>query len=79
MAFYHKRADFWRPNFGFKRSLLSILKSLNNYHNETAAPVSIMLFELKSSSMSFLISSTSAVIYFVAENLKVLLLFEILE
>ena len=22
----HKRADFWLPNFGFKRSLLSLLK-----------------------------------------------------
>ena len=26
MAFNHKRADFWFPNFGFKRSLLSLLK-----------------------------------------------------
>ena len=26
MAFNHKRADFWLPNFGFKRSLLSLLK-----------------------------------------------------
>ena len=25
--FNHKRADFWLPNFGFKRSLLSLLKS----------------------------------------------------
>ena len=24
--FNHKRADFWLPNFGFKRSLLSLLK-----------------------------------------------------
>ena len=24
--FKHKRADFWLPNFGFKRSLLSLLK-----------------------------------------------------
>ena len=23
--FNHKRADFWLPNFGFKRSLLSLL------------------------------------------------------
>ena len=23
MAFNHKRADFWLPNFGFKRSLVS--------------------------------------------------------
>ena len=26
--FNHKRADFWLPNFGFKRSLLSLLKLL---------------------------------------------------
>ena len=26
MLFNHKRADFWLPNFGFKRSLLRILK-----------------------------------------------------
>ena len=26
MAFNHKRADCWLPNFGFKRSLLSLLK-----------------------------------------------------
>ena len=26
MAFNYKRADFWLPNFGFKRSLLSLLK-----------------------------------------------------
>ena len=33
MAFNHKRADFWLPNFGFKRSLLSLLKvSLSVYH-----------------------------------------------
>ena len=25
--FNHKRADFWLPNFGFKRSLLSLLNS----------------------------------------------------
>ena len=25
--FNHKRADFWLPNFGFKRSLLSFIKS----------------------------------------------------
>ena len=25
MAFNHKRADFWLPNFEFKRSLLSLL------------------------------------------------------
>ena len=25
--FNHKRADFWLPNFGLKRSLLSFLKS----------------------------------------------------
>ena len=25
----HKRADFWLPNFGFKRSLLSLLKQLS--------------------------------------------------
>ena len=25
--FNHKRADFWLPNFGFKRSLLSLLKT----------------------------------------------------
>ena len=24
--FNHKRADFWLPNFGFKRSLISLLK-----------------------------------------------------
>ena len=24
MAFNHKIADFWLPNFGFKRSLLSL-------------------------------------------------------
>ena len=24
--FNHKRADFWLPNFGIKRSLLSLLK-----------------------------------------------------
>ena len=24
--FNHRRADFWLPNFGFKRSLLSLLK-----------------------------------------------------
>ena len=29
-VFNHKRADFWLPNFGFKRSLLSLLKSLQN-------------------------------------------------
>ena len=27
MAFNHKKADFWFPNFGFKRSLLSLLKT----------------------------------------------------
>ena len=26
MAFNQKGADFWLPNFGFKRSLLSLLK-----------------------------------------------------
>ena len=26
MAFQSQRADFWLPNFGFKRSLLSLLK-----------------------------------------------------
>ena len=29
MAFNHKRADFWLPNFGFKRSLLSLLKHIS--------------------------------------------------
>ena len=28
MAFNHKKADFWLPNFGFKSSLLSLLKKL---------------------------------------------------
>ena len=28
--FNHKRADFWLPNFGFKRSLLSLLKPWSN-------------------------------------------------
>ena len=32
MLFNHKRADFWLPNFGFKRSLLSLLKK-NFYHH----------------------------------------------
>ena len=27
MAFNYKRADFWLPNFGFKRSLLSLIKT----------------------------------------------------
>ena len=26
--FNHKRADFWLPDFGFKRSLLSLFKTL---------------------------------------------------
>ena len=30
--FNHKRADFWLPNFGFKRSLLSLLKDLPPVH-----------------------------------------------
>ena len=30
MAFNHKKADFWLPNFGFKSSLLGILK--DNVH-----------------------------------------------
>ena len=29
--FNHKRADFWLPNFGFKRSLLSLLKKFFSY------------------------------------------------
>ena len=29
--FNHKRADFWLPNFGFKRSLLSLLNRANNW------------------------------------------------
>ena len=28
--FNHKRADFWLPNFGFKRSLLSLLKFVSH-------------------------------------------------
>ena len=31
MAFNHKRADFWLPNFGFKRSLLSLLKVVSDW------------------------------------------------
>ena len=31
MAFNHKRADFWLPNFGFKKSLLSLLKDFDDY------------------------------------------------
>ena len=31
MAFYHKKADFWLPNFGFNSSLLSLLKRRNDY------------------------------------------------
>ena len=27
----HRRADFWLPNFGFKRSLLTLLKLRQNY------------------------------------------------
>ena len=30
--FNHKRADFWLPNFGFKRSLLSLFKRLEIVH-----------------------------------------------
>ena len=30
MAFNHKRADFWLPNFGFKRSLLSLLNEMDS-------------------------------------------------
>ena len=36
MLFNHKRDDFWLPNFGFKRSLLSLLKS---------AAVSLRIYE----------------------------------
>ena len=36
MVFNHKRADFWLPNFGFERSLLSLLnficKGANKVH-----------------------------------------------
>ena len=28
MAFNHKRTNFWLPNFGFKRSLLSLLNTV---------------------------------------------------
>ena len=31
MAFNHKRADFWLPNLGFKRSLLSLLNGIPLY------------------------------------------------
>ena len=31
MAFNHKIADFWFPNFGFKRSLLSLLKATSSH------------------------------------------------
>ena len=29
IAFYSQKADFWLPNFGFKSSLLSLLKQKN--------------------------------------------------
>ena len=28
MAFNHKKADLWLPNFGFKRSFLSLLNMM---------------------------------------------------
>ena len=31
--FNHKRADFWLPNFGFKRSLLSLLEYFSHVEN----------------------------------------------
>ena len=33
MAFYHKTADSWLPNFEFKRSLLSLLKEIRVKNN----------------------------------------------
>ena len=30
--FNHKRADFWLPNFGFERSLLSLLEEKSSDH-----------------------------------------------
>ena len=30
MAFNHKKADFWLPDFRFKSSILSLLKRLSN-------------------------------------------------
>ena len=31
MVFNHKRADFWLPNFGLKKSLLSLLKHFKRF------------------------------------------------
>ena len=46
--FNHKRADFWLPNFRFKRSLLSLLKtckkgkSINFFVNKRLKEVKVM-------------------------------------
>ena len=36
--FYHKRADFWLPNFGFKRSLLSLLNKIHILRLQITTP-----------------------------------------
>ena len=38
--FNHKRADFWLPNLGFKRSLFSLLKQ-NTFHLMYVSQISI--------------------------------------
>ena len=35
--FNYKRADFWLPNFGFKRSLLNLLKTKHTIHISSPA------------------------------------------
>ena len=51
--FNHKRADFWLPNFGFKRSLLSLLKgkgakanNKDNYRGITLFPTLCKIYEM---------------------------------
>ena len=47
--FNHKRADFWLPNFGFKRSLLSLLNPilpvlLNTFQIRGGGRILLILF-----------------------------------
>ena len=51
--FNHKRADFWLQNFGFKRSLLSLLKgkgakanNKDNYRGITLFPTLCKIYEM---------------------------------
>ena len=54
--FNHKRADFWFPNFGFERSLLSLLKAVFHWAEFSSRSD---IFSSKISALNFDLISTS--------------------